>query len=219
MTSLMSQAFCVEGLVSIAKPIGRSKRRSARLRNSGSRAIQKMCVRFWRRCLRRPAGPKTSRRSRISYEQRSTLGVGTSKKETAITKGGDMPWFAAHVLLYFEVAPSADGPVSVMENVYLIEADDEDTARRKAEERGRADCGDDSGTLRIEGRAAELRYGGIRKLISPRRSAERLIQSPDEPVDLLEDGTEATYSRFVVSNREDLKMLMSGQPVSVLYKE
>jgi hypothetical protein len=147
------------------------------------------------------------------------LGVGIGKKETVITRGGDMSWFAAHVLLYLEVDPSVDGPVSVMENVYLIEADDEDMARLKAEERGRADCGTASGTLRIEGRAAQLRYGGIRKLISPRRSVERLVQSPDEPVDLLEDGTEATYSRFVVSNREDLKTLVSGQPVSVLYEE
>jgi hypothetical protein len=130
-----------------------------------------------------------------------------------------MSWFLAHVILYFEINSVAEGPLSVFENVYLIEADDEDMARLKAEERGRADCGNDSGTLTIEGQAAELCYGGIRKLISPRRSAERLVQAPDEPVDLLEDGTEATYSRFVVSNREDLKTLVSGQPVSVLYKE
>ena len=131
-----------------------------------------------------------------------------------------MPWFAAHVVLYFDVDPSVDGPVSVMENVYLIEADDEDTAQRRAEELGRAECGDSGGTLKMDdGRPAELRYGGIRKLISPRRSVERMVQSPGAPDDLVEDGTEATYSRFVVSNREDLKTLVSGQPVSVRYEE
>ncbi|WNG57207.1 DUF4288 domain-containing protein [Archangium gephyra] len=131
-----------------------------------------------------------------------------------------MAWYAAHVVLYFEVDPAVDGPVSVMENVYLIEANDDDTALRKAEELGRSDCGDSGGTLKMDdGRPAEVRYGGIRKLISPRRSVERSIQSPGEPNDLVEDGTEATYSRFVVSNREDLKTLVSGQPVSVLYEE
>jgi hypothetical protein len=131
-----------------------------------------------------------------------------------------MSWFAAHVVLYFEVDSSAEGPISVMENVYLIEAADEDTAWLKAEERGRADCGDSNGSLTLDGKPAELRYGGVRKLISPRRSAERLVQTPDdEPVDLPEDGTEVTYSRFVVSNREDLKALASGLPVSGVYKE
>lgn len=130
-----------------------------------------------------------------------------------------MAWFAAHIILYFEVESASTGPVSVMENVYLIEAENEELARLKAELRGRADCGDSGGTLRHEGQPATLAYGGIRKLITPIRSAESLVRSPEEPADLVEDGTEVTYSRLVVPNREAVKVLVSGRPVSALYEE
>jgi hypothetical protein len=130
-----------------------------------------------------------------------------------------MAWFAAHVVLYLEVEPASPGPISVFENVYLVEVESEGAARVKAEMRGRADCGNDGGTLTHEGRAAELRYGGIRKLISPRRSVESLAPSPEGPNDSVEDGAEVTYSRLVVSSRDDLDALVSGKPVSVSYEE
>lgn len=130
-----------------------------------------------------------------------------------------MAWFAAHVVLILETDPASTGPVLVMENVYLIEAESEDSAQLKAELRGRADCGNDSGTLTHEGKPAAWVYGGIRKIISPVRNVENLMQFPDEPVDIVEDGTEVTYSRFTVPNREALNVLVSGGAVSVSYEE
>ena len=130
-----------------------------------------------------------------------------------------MSWYVAHAILYFEADPASTDPISVLENVYLIEAEDEETARLKAEERGRAECGNAHGTLKYKGRPAELRYGGLRKLTTPIRRAEGMVRSPDIPNDSLEDGTEVTYSRLVVSSRQDLEALVAGQPVSVSYEE
>jgi hypothetical protein len=126
-----------------------------------------------------------------------------------------MPWYAAHVVLYYELREGPQEEFSVMENVYLIHAGTDDEAFARAEKRGRSDCVEDE-SLTVNGRSARLVFGGVRKLISCAASPEKPGPST---VETLEDGVEATYSFLVVSSRQELDSLIKGEPVNVLYEE
>ncbi len=126
-----------------------------------------------------------------------------------------MPWYAAHVVLYYEFRDGPQVEYPVMENIYLIHAGTDDEAFAKAEKRGRSDCTEDE-SLSVKGRPARLVFGGVRKLISCIADPETLAPSP---VETIEDGAEATYSFLVVSSRQNLDALIKGDPVNVLYEE
>jgi hypothetical protein len=126
-----------------------------------------------------------------------------------------MPWYAAHVVLYFELREEPQEGYSVMENVYLVQAATDDEASARAEKRGRAACVEDE-SLTVNGKPARLVFGGVRKLIACAVNPER--SGPAE-VETLEDGVEATYSFLVVSNRQELDALIKGEPVRILYEE
>lgn len=126
-----------------------------------------------------------------------------------------MAWFAASVVMYFRLKDVPQEEFVVWENVFLVDAPDAGAARSKAEALGRMEEGDDDGTLQLNGRPAEAIFGGVRKVVTCAPSL--LGQSVDNSH--LEDGTEATYSTFIVRNRQDLEAFIRGEPVPVVYEE
>jgi hypothetical protein len=81
-----------------------------------------------------------------------------------------MGWYAASVVMYFQLEDEPQAEFYLWENVYLIDAVDAAQARQKAEALGRLEEGDDDGSLRWNGKPARQVFGGIRKLLtcSPR---------------------------------------------------
>lgn len=126
-----------------------------------------------------------------------------------------MGWYAASVVMYFQLKNEPQDEFYIWENVYLIEAPNGAEARRKAEDLGRLEEGDDDGSLRWNGKPARQVFGGIRKLLTC--SPSLLSRTGDN--EKLEDGMEATYSAFMVSSREDLETFIRGEPVKVIYEE
>lgn len=120
-------------------------------------------------------------------------------------------WFCAHAIFYYRL----DAQVSYLihENVYLIEADDEQLAQVTAEKLGReADDLNEDGRIEVNGQPAQYVFAGIRKLI-------QVETSPDTAKGLLRSGTEATYSVMEVDTLEEVESLAKGRVTSVLYRE
>ncbi len=126
-----------------------------------------------------------------------------------------MAWYAASVVMYFQLKDEPQDEFYVWENVYLIEAPDAAQARQKAEAFGRLEEGDDGNTLTLNGKPARMVFGGIRKLLTC--SPSLLSRTGDN--EKVEDGMEATYSAFTVASREKLDALIRGEPVEVIYEE
>lgn len=123
-------------------------------------------------------------------------------------------WYAVSVVLFFRLKRGRQRSFPVWENVYLIKASSADEARQRAEELGRAEATSDG--LELDGKPAELVYGGVRKVVT---CAADPAAPGESTVAKLYDGVEATYSTFVVKSRADLEMLIKGQPVAVVYQE
>lgn len=66
--------------------------------------------------------------------------------------------------------------------------------------------GDSSGTFFREGHPARWVFAGIRKVITCDR------ETP-------EDGAEVTWSQFKLRGEEELRKLVAGEPVSLVYEE
>ncbi|WNG62252.1 DUF4288 domain-containing protein [Archangium gephyra] len=126
-----------------------------------------------------------------------------------------MAWFAASVVMYFQLEDEPQDEFYIWENVYLIDAPDGAEARRKAEYFGKLEEGDDDGTLTLDGRPAKQIYGGIRKLLTCAPS----LTSGTQDNETIEDGTEATFSAFTVSSRKELEAFIRGESVQVTYEE
>ncbi len=73
--------------------------------------------------------------------------------------------------MYFKLKSGVQDRFTVWENVYLIEADDFETAAIKGEEFGRRDEGDDGGSLTVDDEPAVQVFAGIRKVVSSRTRA------------------------------------------------
>ena len=119
-----------------------------------------------------------------------------------------MKWFAAHVIMYFQLKEGPQDGFQVYENIFLVRAATPAEAHAKASVLGRREEGDDRGSLRVGERPATRVFGGIRKVISV---------SHERPGDELGDGDEITYSEFVVDDREKLEQLIRDEDTSVLY--
>jgi hypothetical protein len=123
-------------------------------------------------------------------------------------------WYAASVLLFFRRKTGRQRTFPVWENVYLIQASNDDEARQRAEELGRAEASQDG--LELNGKPAELVFGGVRKVVTC--AADPTI-SGESTVAKLYDGVEVTYSSFIIESRADLEKLIEGKPVTVVYEE
>ena len=120
-------------------------------------------------------------------------------------------WYCAHAIFYF----SHEGQESflVHENVYLIEADDEDKAlsEAKAVAAEHEDLSED-GHLEVNGNEAQYRFAGIRKLIEVELDSETGRGK-------LHSGVEATYSTLEVDSLPEVERLAAGEMTTVLYRE
>jgi uncharacterized protein DUF4288 len=119
-----------------------------------------------------------------------------------------MSWYAAHLVLYVKYKEQPQAHFPLWENVVLVEAETEDEALAKAEQRGRADEGDCDGSFRWDGKPATWIFAGVRQLIRCEDESER----PG-------DGTEVTYSEMAVDSLEELQHFVDGKTATVRYLE
>jgi hypothetical protein len=122
-----------------------------------------------------------------------------------------MPWFAAHMIESIRPIRPDSGEIFVYENVFLIEAKDDDEARIKARKYGEASIVED-GTLSIDDEPAEDVFVGIRKIIEIKHPK---ASESDQPA----DGAEITHSKMSVKDEEALAKLANGEAVAVEYLE
>ena len=124
-----------------------------------------------------------------------------------------MPWFAAHVIMYFKRKQGPQADFTVWENVRLIEAADADDAWAEAERIGHASEGDDS-TLREIERDGEfpvrLAFAGVRKVITVGHERDG---------DTLGAGDEVTFSEFTVESEDAVRRLANGASTIVTYTD
>lgn len=125
-----------------------------------------------------------------------------------------MGWYAASVVMYFELKNEPQDEYPIWENVYLIEAPNGAEARRKAEYFGKLEEGNDD-SLTWNDRPARQVYGGIRKILT----CAPAIGGTTADNDKIEDGVEATFNAFTVCSREKLEAFIRGEPVEVIYEE
>jgi hypothetical protein len=118
--------------------------------------------------------------------------------------------YAAHLVMAVRVAAPENGAIPLYETVVLIAAESDDEAMREACAIGRADAADPDPTFRWGGHPARLEFVGVRKLIScqPRGLSGKI-----------ESGAELTYSQMSVRSEDDLRKLVEGEPVEVVYEE
>lgn len=119
--------------------------------------------------------------------------------------------YAAHLIQAIRFRDGAQDHIPLYENVVLVEADTDDEAMRIAEEYGRAEAADDDPSFTWGGHPAYWQFAGVRKLIECREPC-----ADDDPV---LSRTELTYSQMSVRSEGDLKKLVGGEPVEILYEE
>jgi hypothetical protein len=126
-----------------------------------------------------------------------------------------MPWFAAHVIMYFQWKNGSQPEFTVWENVHLIEAIDSEEAQARAEAIGRRTEGDSRGTLRetdADGvdHPVTLVFAGVRKVLTVAHERED---------DQLGTDDEVTFSQFVVDTQEAVLRLAAGDTITVTYSD
>ncbi len=121
-----------------------------------------------------------------------------------------MAWYAAHAIMYFKLKSGVQDRYTVWDNVFLIEAEDSDSAWAKAAEWAKREEGDSDGSLTVDDQPATLVFAGIRKLITVSHWQEE---------GKLNHGDEITYSQLQVSDEESVRKLANGEEVTVEYLE
>ena len=121
--------------------------------------------------------------------------------------------YCAHAIFFFKLLDQDQDSFLVHENIYLIQADDDDQAERAAAELGRAneDTSED-GHLELNEQKAAYLFAGIRKVIA-------LEPSPVPPSATGLIGLELSYSEFEVDTLDQVHALARGAMVEVLYRE
>lgn len=133
-------------------------------------------------------------------------------------KGYVMTWFAAHIVMYVKYKTGKQEKFPVWENIYLIQSSSSEEAYNKAKSIGKYQEGDSNGTFMWNEIPSIIIFGGIRKLIECQNSPEQIISNQSDE-NYPEDGSEISYSQFIVENKEDLKNLINGEEVKVIYSE
>lgn len=119
----------------------------------------------------------------------------------------------AHAIFYFLLQGQEQDSFLVHENVYLVDAEDFETALAAGIEfaKSEEDLSED-GHLRVNEQKVSYIFAGIRKIIDVSNTHRRLT-APDMV------GLESTYSVFEVDNLDQVLALARGEMVEVLYRE
>ncbi|EPG2417115.1 TPA: DUF4288 domain-containing protein [Stenotrophomonas maltophilia] len=121
-------------------------------------------------------------------------------------------WYCAHAVFFYQY--EGQDSFVVHENVYLIGAEDEEKAMFKAKSIALEyeQIGVDS-YLECDGKRAEYKFSGIRKLISVQ------VDSDVADSSAICSGVELTYSVMEVGSILDVERIARGELVAVNYIE
>ena len=122
-------------------------------------------------------------------------------------------WYCAHAIFYFKLKKEPQESFLIHENVYLIQADNEQRAMEDAEAiaKENEDLSED-GHLELNEKPACYVFAGIRKLIE-------VEANNDTARGLLLSGVEVTYSEMEVDTIDEVNSLANGDFVNILYRE
>jgi len=155
------------------------------------------------------------KRIRETEDQARSEGSWMSPEQRRGMMGHDTAnWYSVSVILFFRLRSGPAKQIRAMENVYLVKARSEKDARRYGEECGRAEAIENG--VELDGKPADLVFGGVRKVVSCASNPKRRGQSE---VFRMHNGVEATYSTFIVQGEKELSKLLRGDPVAVTYEE
>jgi hypothetical protein len=121
-----------------------------------------------------------------------------------------MPWFAALVIMHYEMTDGPQDRYSGYENIFLVEADTPARALERGAVLGREDETDCRGTLTVDGRPARLVFDGVRKVVEVQH-----VPHGRRPA----AGDEITYSEFEVADADQLRRFASGEAVPLQWIE
>lgn len=124
-----------------------------------------------------------------------------------------MAWFAAHAVCTVKFSSEEYAlPIPTWENILMIEAESAEIAITKAESIARSKYETGPGDeFTYNGRSAIMEFTGIRKLVSGELCPPGTDCHPD-------DGSEVTYAQYELDDLEDLRKLMAGLPVRLLFE-
>lgn len=124
------------------------------------------------------------------------------------------PWFCVHVIFYYENFLQPQGTFLVNESIFLVKADDWESAEKRGKELGleNQDLSED-GHLELNEEKVRYRYAGVRKVIEVER------QPDNAAFHATVSGIEISYSEFEVDTLDEVRALASGEMVGVLYRE
>jgi hypothetical protein len=115
-----------------------------------------------------------------------------------------MNWYAAHLVMWVKLKEERQSHFPCWENIVLIHARSDAEAFNKAEKKGQIEEGDCDGSFRWGGQPATWVFGGVRKLVRC-----------DEPEERPGDGSEITYSEFVIDSKAALEQFVAGEKVTI----
>jgi hypothetical protein len=124
-----------------------------------------------------------------------------------------MTWYCGHAILWARYLDGNQNEYIVWENIYLTKANNSTEAEKQIAVSAIAACDPDG--LEFDGRPAQWKYGGIRKVIEISVS-DFLIGQIDEDWG---DTIELTWNQYVVPDKESLNKLISGESANVIYDE
>ncbi|QBH96366.1 DUF4288 domain-containing protein [Limnobaculum zhutongyuii] len=125
-----------------------------------------------------------------------------------------MTWYVASTIMSVRKRKEKQKNIPVYENFLLIEGESEEYAIKKAQEIAEREANISSDGLFLDDKAAYMVFEGIRKLITISNPVS--IDSDSMPPI---NGTELTYSEYLVKNRTQMKNLVQGRPVKLRYVE
>ncbi len=120
-----------------------------------------------------------------------------------------MAWYFSHAIFYVKVKDGEQDEFPVWENVYLIEAENDEDAICKAEQLAK-EVEEDTKEVFYDDRPALQIFKGIRKIIGSGSNLRKIE---------FIHGEELTYSHFEVKSESDVERLANGEPVQIIHIE
>lgn len=117
-------------------------------------------------------------------------------------------WFAAHIIMSLRVRDGEQDLFPVWENIVLFDTESRPAAERLAQTHGQEEEAVSDLSFTWNGRPARWVFAGVRKIISCEN--EHLPPS---------NGTEVSYSEFVLRSIEDVERLSKGETIELAYEE